>query len=61
MTEHMIDKVQAMLVENRLSIVRSLSSGSVKDWDSYKYVVGQLSAFDFIENYINDLIRQSSE
>lgn len=34
------------------SITETITSGSVKDWDAYKMLVGQLQGLSHMENFI---------
>ena len=52
------DKIRKILRDKKAQITEIVTSGSAKDMEQYKHLIGQLDALNFIEQELSDLLEK---
>ena len=52
------DKIRRIIRDKKTQINDIVTSGSAKDMEQYKHLIGQLDALNFIEQELSDLLEK---
>ena len=52
------DKIRKILRDKKTQINDIVTSGSAKDMEQYRHLIGQLDALNFIEQELSDLLEK---
>ena len=52
------DKIRRIIRDKKTQINDIVTSGSAKDMEKYKHLIGQLDALNFIEQELSDLLEK---
>ena len=52
------DKIRRIIRDKKTQINDIVTSGSAKDMEQYKHLIGQLDALNFIEQELNNLLEK---
>jgi hypothetical protein len=52
------DKIRRILRDKKTQINDIVTSGSAKDMEQYRHLIGQLDALNFIEQELSDLLEK---
>lgn len=50
------DKIRKIIREKKVQLTDLITSGSAKDMEQYKHLIGQLDALNFIEQELSNLL-----
>ena len=52
------DKIRRIIRDKKTQITDIVTSGSAKDMEQYRHLIGQLDALNFIEQGLSDLLEK---
>ena len=52
------DKIRKIIRDKKTQITDIVTSGSAKDMEQYRHLIGQLDALNFIEQELSDLLEK---
>jgi len=52
------DKIRRIIRDKKTQITDIVTSGSAKDMEQYRHLIGQLDALNFIEQELSDLLEK---
>ena len=52
------DKIRKILRDKKAQITEIVTSGSAKDMEQYRHLIGQLDALNFIEQELSNLLEK---